>query len=86
METNGRVLRPHVAACCNSSALPSQRPATGIKREGRHNWLARPLAAVFVVENIEGIGPAAAIWTQLKLSRLLSCSGRQRELEEQKEG
>jgi short-subunit dehydrogenase len=38
METNGHVLRPHAAPCCHSSALPSPRPATGIKREGQHNW------------------------------------------------
>jgi short-subunit dehydrogenase len=36
METNGHALRPHAAPCCRSSALPSPRPATGIKREGRH--------------------------------------------------
>src|ERR1700680_109468 len=28
--------------CCHSLALPSPRPARGIKREGRHNWLSRP--------------------------------------------
>ena len=42
METNGHVLRPHAAPCCHSSALPSPPPATGIKREGRHNWLECP--------------------------------------------
>jgi hypothetical protein len=78
-------LRPYAAVCCHSLALPSPRSATGIKREGRHNCLSRPLAGVFVVENVEGIGPAAAIRTQLKLPRLLYRSGRQRELEEQKE-
>ena len=38
METNGYVLRPHAAPYRNSSAPPSPRPATGIKREGQHNW------------------------------------------------
>jgi short-subunit dehydrogenase len=38
MATNGHVSRPHAAPCCHSSALPSPRPATGIKREGQHDW------------------------------------------------
>jgi len=38
VETNGHVLRPYAAVCCHSLALPSSRPATGIKREGRDNW------------------------------------------------
>src|ERR1700720_4739295 len=31
-------LTPYAAVCCHSLALPSPRPATGIKREGQHNW------------------------------------------------
>jgi hypothetical protein len=41
MATSGHVLRPYAAVCCHSLTLPSPRPATGIKREGQHNWLSR---------------------------------------------
>src|SRR6267142_3939048 len=41
MATSGHVLRPYAAPCCHSLALPSLRPATGSKRECRHNWLSR---------------------------------------------
>src|SRR5712672_882389 len=34
MATSGHVLRPYAAVCCHSLALPSPRPATGIKRSG----------------------------------------------------
>ena len=43
-ESISHVLRPHAAPYRNSPATPSPRTATGIKREGRHNWreMCRP--------------------------------------------
>src|SRR5260370_35494560 len=46
MATSGHVLRPYAAVCCHSLALPSPRPATGIKREGRHIFRASACAVV----------------------------------------